>query len=116
MSRMTIGRRRWLATIRRHDGTLDDYGQPTYDTPGDWDDLVTGWYCELQTTVGGEIIRGRQVHAKSTHVAYGDWSAVEGVTAADRLVINGVTYGINAGPLDVDGTRKDARIELRAEQ
>lgn len=114
MARKRIGMRRWTATFYRHDGTIDSYGQPTYHVDADWDVLSLSWPCELITTVGSEVIRGRMVNEKTTHVAFGEFYGADGVTVQDRCVINGVNYGIIA-VIDADGMQTEKRLELRGE-
>ena len=114
MARKRIGMRRWNAVFWRHDGTLDDYGQPTYDIDNDW--AVTGgtWPLELVSTVGGEVLRGRQVNEKTTHVAFGEFFGTSGIVVTDRCVINGNRYGIT-NMSDSDGLQTERRVELRGE-
>ena len=112
--RKRIGHRRWTAQVTRHDGTVDDYGQPTYSVDDDWDVVIAAWPCELVTTVGGEVLRGRMVNTKTTHVAFGEFFGVSGVTTKDRITINGVKYGVVA-VIDADGLQTECRIELRGE-
>jgi hypothetical protein len=113
--RKRIGMRRYRATFWKHDGTMDDYGQPTYQNDANWDQVGGYWPCELITTVGGEIVRGRMTHEKSTHVLYGEFSGVKDtVDANHRCIIDGKKYGISC-ILDADGLRMEKRIELRGE-
>lgn len=112
--RKRIGARRWIGNFYRHDGTVDEYGTPTYDNDNDWDLVITGWPCELVTTVGGEVLRGRMVNEKTTHVAFGEFFGAQSPTTQDRLVINDVKYGI-VSFIDADGLQTEARIELRGE-
>lgn len=112
--RKRIGFRRHIATFLRHNGSVDQYGQPTYSEDGSWDVLVSGWPCELTTTIGGEVLRGRMVNEKSTHVLFGEFYGTGDITVEDRCVIAGVKYGITC-VLDVDGVNMEARIELKKE-
>lgn len=112
--RKRIGMRRWTANFYAHNGNVDSYGQPTYQNPNDWSLVSSGWPCELITTVGGEVIRGRMTNAKSTHVAYGEFFGSEGVTPKHRCEINGVKYGVTC-VIDQDGLQMERRIELRGE-
>lgn len=112
-TRRTIGNRNYTAEFQRHDGTVDDYGNPTYDVAGDWDAVISDWPCELITTVGGEIIRGKMTMEKSTHVLYGYYASVASVDVQCRVLIDGNYYGITAGPIDPDGRRMEARLEVR---
>lgn len=112
--RKRIGMRRWTASFTRHDGSIDSYGQPTYKNDSDWDVVTQAWPCELITTVGGEIVRGRMTHEKTTHVAYGEFFGTGSLTTKDRCVIDGKNYGISA-IIDSDGLQMERRIELRGE-
>lgn len=112
--RKRIGMRRWNAKFLRHNGTVDEYGQLTYSVASDWDIVLHSWPCELITTVGGEVLRGRMTNEKSTHVAYGEFFGAGSVTTKYRCVIDGVSYGITC-VIDQDGLQMERRIELRGE-
>ena len=112
--RKRIGMRRHSATFYAHNGSVDGYGQPTYDNDSDWAVVTSGWPCELITTVGNEVIRGRMTNTKTTHVAYGEFFGAKDVTVKHRCVIDGVKYGITT-VLDADGLQMERRIELRGE-
>lgn len=114
MARKRIGMRRWTASFTRHDGTLDSYGQPTYHVPEDWVTVGYGWPCEMVSTVGGEVLRGRMVNEKTTHVAFGEFFGSRGVDVKDRCTVDGVQYGI-VNMSDSDGLQTERRIELRGE-
>ncbi len=112
--RKRIGFRRHTATFYRHNGSVDLYGQPTYSDDTQWAILSQGWPCELTTTVGGEVLRGRMVNEKTTHVAFGEFFGIGEVTVKDRCVISGVKYGITCVS-DPDGIQMEVRVELRGE-
>lgn len=112
--RKRVGYRRWTATFTRHNGEKDSYGQPTYGTPNDWYIVSFKWPCELTTTIGGEVLRGRQVNEKTTHVAFGEFAGLGEVIVEDRCTIAGVHYGI-VNISDPDGISQEVRIELRGE-
>ena len=112
--RKRIGMRRWTASFYQHNGNVDSYGQLTYSNESDWSLVSSGWPCELITTVGGEVIRGRMTNEKTTHVAYGEFFGSDGVTTKHRCVINGVRYGVTC-VIDQDGLQMERRIELRGE-
>lgn len=115
MYRQRIGNRRHAARIEKHDGTQEsDHGHPSYTTPGDWDTVVESWPCEVLTTSGGELIRGRQVQAETTHVLFGEYFGADNVTAEMRAVVGGITYSIVAA-YDPDGDSREMRIEARRE-
>ena len=113
-SRFKIGNRSHVATFQRHDGTLDEYGQPTYDNPDDWDTIVPLWYCELMGAKGGETVRGRQVTALASYVLYGDWPEVSGVVASDRILVDGLTLGI-LDVTDTTGRQMEMVIDAKVE-
>ena len=112
--RNRVGHRRHRATFESHNGTVDNYGQPTYDNPTDWDLFMADWPCEKVSTVGGEMLRGRMVTAKSTHALFGNFRALEGVNVKMRVRINGELYGITSAG-DPSGDRMEMRVELRKE-
>jgi len=112
--RKRIGQRRWTAVFTRHDGTVDALNRPTYETDGDWDVVGNTWPCEVVTTVGGEVLRGRMVNEKTTHVAFGEFYGAADITVRDRCTIDGKKYGIVA-IIDTDGLQSERRIELRGE-
>ena len=113
--RKRVGFRRYRASFYQHDGTVDTYGQRTYNTESDWTAYFEGWPCEFVSTVGGEVLRGRMVTEKSTHALFGNFAAVEGIDVEMRVVINGVNYGITSVS-DPDGTRTEMRVEMRMEK
>ena len=113
--RKRVGFRRHQATFKSHDGTVDSYGQPTYNTESDWDVFFSGWPCEFISTVGGEILRGRMVTEKSTHACFGNFRAVEGLNTKMRVEINGNNYGITSVS-DPEGVRTEMRVEMRLEK
>lgn len=112
--RRRIGYRRWTANFTRHNGSVDEYGQPTYSNPSDWATVSVGWPCELTTTIGAEVVRGRMVNEKTTHVAFGEFSGLGDVGVKDRCTISGVDYGI-VNISDPDGVSQEVRVELRGE-
>ena len=112
--RERIGSRRYRATVSQHDGTQDSHGTPTYGTSGDWDAVVTNWPCEVLAVRGGETVRGRQVAANTTHVLYGEYHGGASITPEMKCVINGTTYQI-VSALDMDGQRREIRVELQRE-
>ena len=113
--RKRVGFLRHRASFLRHNGTLDSHGQPTYNTPSDWEVFFEDWPCEFVSTVGGEILRGRQVTAKSTHAMFGNYIAVEGIDAKMKVEKDGLTYGITSFS-DPEGIRTEMRVELRLEK
>ena len=112
--RNRVGHRRHRATFDSHNGNADTYGQPTYDNDADYTTFVANWPCEFVSTVGGEMLRGRMVTAKSTHALFGNFAAVEGIDVKMRVTINGELYGITSAN-DPTGDRMEMRVELRKE-
>lgn len=114
--RKRIGMRRYSATFWKHNGTVDSYGQKSYQNDSDWDQVGSSyWPCEFITTVGNEVVRGRMTQEKTTHVLYGEFSGVpSGVDTKCKVKIDGQDYGITC-ILDADGLRMEKRIELRGE-
>jgi len=113
--RNKIGNRRYIATFFEHDGSIDASGQPTFNDPSAWSQVVTGWYCEVLAVAGSETLRGRQVTAKTRRVLYGDWSAVANVTPRMRCKVDGVLSN-NISVLDENGERREMVIQLGEEQ
>ncbi len=112
--RKRVGYRIHSATFQRHNGNVDGNGTPTYNLPNDWAATAGPWPCELVTATGGEVLRGKQVSARTTHVAFGERFGSQTVTTMDRAVIGGESYGIVA-VIDSDGMNRESRIELRRE-
>lgn len=112
--RKRYGMRRYLASFWQHNGSRDPLNQPTYSTATDWEPVISGWPCELIATNGGEVLRGRQVTAETTHVLFGEFFGAAGVKAQHRCQIDGTFYNVVAA-YDADGTRMEQRIEVKAE-
>jgi len=108
------GKRRHTAVIQKHNGNTDDYSQPTYKVEADWDTVIKGWPCQFQTTSGGEFLRGRQVTAQTTHVLWGDYSAVRNVTPDMRIKISGLVLGI-LDASDLFGDQREMSIDAKRE-
>lgn len=113
--RKRVGHRRWLATFKRFDGTRDSLGQEMKHVPGNWDVVFQDWPCEFISTVGGQMLRGRMVTEKSTHVLYGHYSAVKDILDTDSCFIDGEEYGITS-MFDPEGVMLEMRVELRKVQ
>ena len=114
MARKRIGFRNRYVSFLRHNGNVDASGNPTYSTPDDWYLVARGWPAEVLNTSGGEVIRGRQVTAETTHVLYGEWSYVQEISPRDRITFNGVTLEI-VSVTDPEGLRYEMRIEAKRE-
>ena len=107
MVRKRYGQRRHTAQFQRHNGSQYETGNPTYDVPNHWDTIIPDWPCELLSTSGGEMLRGR-------HVLFGEYFGAEGVTADMRVIVGGQTLGIVAA-YDPDGTSMEMRVEAKQE-
>ena len=111
MTRKRSGHRRHGATFQKRADGVDEHGHPEHR----WEFVVGPWYTEMVSTRGGEVVRGRQTTAQSTHVLFGEWSpALEVLDTDMRCVVNGEVFGI-ASVLDADGLRQEIRVELKRE-
>ena len=108
------GKRRDTALIQKHNGNKDTYGQPSLTVEADWETVVR-WPCQFQSTSGGEILRGRQVTAQSTHVLWGDYMAVRNVETTYRIKIRNLTLGI-VDVSDLFGDQKEMSIDCKVER
>ena len=70
--------------------------------------------CEMIAASGGEVVRGRQVTATTTHVLFGEYFGGEGVNPEMRALIEGKWYNVTS-VLDKDGLSEEQRIELKVE-
>jgi hypothetical protein len=114
MARQRIGNRRHVASFSRHNGNQDQTGAPTYGVDSDWSSIIADWPCEMLTTGGGELLRGRQVTSSTTHVLIGDYYGADHVLATDRVLINGLTLEVVLA-IDPDGDNVEMRIECKRE-
>lgn len=112
MKRNRAGNRRYRATFKRHDGTLDGHGQPTYSTEADWDIVVSGYPCSWSTARGSEMMRRGQVQPETTHVIQGEYFGVKDIVPSDKCLIDGIEYGIEA-VYDEENLRREMTIELK---
>ena len=110
--RNRVGYRRHSASFFEHNGTTDDLNQRTYDNDNDWLPVVVNWPVELVGVSGGEVLRGRQVSAESTHVLFGEAFGGAGIEPTNRCVIAGTTYGITS-VIEPDGDNMELRVELK---
>jgi SPP1 family predicted phage head-tail adaptor len=106
-----IGSRRHRATFSSYTEEQDYHGNPNYAAETFREDVPV----EMLSTSGGERIRGRQVTAETTHVMYSDYYNLEGVTAQMQALVGGVLYHV-VSVLDMDGDRREIRVELKREQ
>lgn len=115
-----IGNRRHVAKVTRHNGNTDSHGNPTYEISADWTILISAWPCEMLSTGGGEVIRGRQVAAETSHVLFGEYSGGRKIDPDCRVEVfdpaagKQVVYGV-VSSYDVEGDRREMRVELRRE-
>ncbi len=114
MARQRIGSRRHVASAKQHNQTQDEHGNPTYSTDDDWSTIVEGWPCELLTTRGGEVIRGRQVSESTTHVLFGEYFGGKDITADMVVTVDAVDYAVVTG-FDPDGDKREFRVEVKRE-
>lgn len=118
--RRKISTRRHRATAKRHNGNVDGHGTPTYESSVDWTEVVTAWPCELLSVAGGEVLRGRQVAAETSHVLFGEFHGGKTITPDCKVEVydpssgNVLTYGVVAC-YDMDGDSREYRVELRRE-
>lgn len=114
------GSRRHRATAKQHNGTVDAHGVPTYTTSNDWTEVVTQWPVEVRSVAGGEVLRGRQVSAETTHVMFGEFHGGKSITpdmkveVYDPATSSTITYGVIAA-YDMDGDSRELRVELMRE-
>ena len=101
-----------VATFERHNGNQDAAGQPTYSVERDWITEVPRWPCSLRAVRGGEVIRGGQVAATTTHVLFGEYYGALGVTQQMRCFVNDKLFHVVAVE-DKYGLNNELRIELR---
>ncbi len=111
--RYRVGQRRDNAVFEKHNGNTDDYGTPTYTIDSDWD-RVLSWPCQFAGAKGGEFLRGRQISAESTHILYGDYSAVRDVSPDMRIKVRGLTLGI-LDVTDLFGDMREMVVDAKRE-
>lgn len=100
------GRLRERITIQQSTKTRDASGTPI-DT---WSDFAVDLPAESIAVGGGEMLRGRQVHAEATQVFITRYR--EGITVRMRVVWRGLHWGIvSVG--DFYGDRRQIRIECK---
>ncbi len=110
-NRKRVGHRNFVAAFDAPPSAVDEYGHINL-ASGNWQEVVSHWYCEVIDAGGNEVIDGFQTRATTTKVITGDPSAVTQVTESHRCRIDGVIYGITA-IRDVSGDNRTKRIELR---
>ena len=110
--RKRYGQRNYYASFQEHNGDQDTHGTPTYGDAADWITVVPQFPAELVSTTGGEVLRGRQISAITTHVLYGEYYSGEGIKPNHRCVIDGKLYEV-VSVLDMDGRHRELRVELK---
>ena len=115
MTNRSFKRRIHQARFARHNGNLDEHGNPTYAVERDWIWLPIRWPCEMLSSGGNETLRGRQTTATTSHVLYGEAYGCDGVEPQHRCEMSdGKRYSVVA-VLDPEGLNTEKRIELKAE-
>ena len=118
--RRAASTRRHRATAKQHNGNVDAHGTPTYTTSVDWTEVVTEWPCEMRVVSGGEVIRGKQVAAETSHVLFGEFHGGKAiqpqmkVEVYDPATSSTIEYGV-VSSYDMDGDSRELRVELRRE-
>lgn len=106
---MQPGRLDRRCAFQRRDTTPDDYGNVT---GGGWSALLTVWGA-LDERAGREAVRaGRLESAAAGTVQIRDSAAARGITAADRVVIDGRAYAIR----EVRPPQRTGMIEMVVER
>ena len=113
---MTTRASRYVATFSRHNGNVDNTGNPTYSIPADWDVVADDIPVSLMGAGGGEAAYDRQQTERSTHNLYCDyWDGVSaGIDVTMRVQVNGETFSIvHIG--NPDGIQREMEIEVKRE-
>lgn len=116
MTNRSFKKRIHQATFWKHNGNQDEFGNPTYTVDADWIQQPIKWPCEVLGASGGEVMRGRQVTATTTHVLYGEWFGVVTVTSDMRCQIEDGTRFEIVALLEPDGLSTEGRLDCRREQ
>ncbi len=106
------GGRNYVAHFEEHNGQQDEHGNPTYSNDRHWRRVVSGWWCDVQTTTGGETPSGRSMSTTTTHVLVGEYYGAQNVQPNHRCFINGDQYEV-VSVMDRDGLRRDMQIEVK---
>lgn len=102
---MRGGRLRNTAAIEQNTPGQDAIGGESKS----WSTYCATWPCELVQVKGGEVFRGKQVHAQANYVAAGRY--VAGVTAKMRLTLGSRTFEVLYAN-DVENRGRELRLEL----
>ncbi len=105
-------RRHWL-TFQQHDGTVTN-GVPTYHVDGDWDTVsnVGTVAVEKKGVTGGEVVRGIQMDATTTHLLIGDYWSLKNVTPNMRATGCGDTFNVIRA-YDPDGMGESFHVQVK---
>ncbi|MBU2941410.1 head-tail adaptor protein [Shimia thalassica] len=80
------------------DVAIDAYGNPT----GDWVEVVSA-LANLRETPGREaLMAGRPESKRTGTLRVHSWSKTRSITAGDRVLVRGATWGILSGPVQID--------------
>lgn len=116
--RYRTGKRNYMAYVERHTGEEDPHGMPTYSADNEWCQVIR-WPCEVIGATGGEVIRGRQTSAYTSHVLYGDYKAAKKIKQSDRIKITIDGTELYLGILsirDAEGDLYEMVIDARHEE
>lgn len=87
---------------------------PTRDTIGGeaavWSDFSNPWWCDIIDVSGGELFRGRVVHAQANYRLEGRY--VAGVTAKMRVLFGARVFDIMA-VANVDNRGRTLQLDAR---
>ncbi len=87
---------------------------PTRDTAGGevsaWSDFAAAWWFDLVQVKGGEMYRGRVVHAQADYQASGHY--VAGVTAKMRVILGSRAFDIMDSE-NVENRGRELQLDLR---
>jgi SPP1 family predicted phage head-tail adaptor len=103
---MRAGKLRTAAKIQQNTPTRDSIGGEI----ASWSDYVATWYCRLEQVKGGQMLRGRVVHAQAELVASGRY--VAGVTTKMRVTLGGRILDILAVN-NIDSRDRELDLELQ---
>lgn len=103
---MRRGRLRNTAAIEQNTPTRDASGGEV----AAWASYCATWPCELVQVKGGELFRGRIVHASAEYLAVGGF--VQGVTPRMRVTLAGRSFEI-LGANNVENRGRELRLELK---
>ena len=103
---MRTGKLRNQAKIQQNAPTRDGIGGEV----ASWSDFASLWWCDLAQVKGGEMYRGRVVHAQADYQASGRY--VAGVTTKMRVTIGSRVFDV-LDCEDVDNRHRELQLDLR---